>query len=400
MRNGSDAEIGALGLPRRVWLLGWISFFADVCSEIVYPVVPIFLRTVLGVPMAFVGIVEGLAEGTASVMNGLAGLHSDKTGRRTPYIQWGYALSAIGKPIVGLATGWGLVAFARVLDRFGKGLRTSARDALIADVAPADRRGRVFGMHRTMDTAGALVGVAIGLLLLYLLPGQYVLIFAIAFVPGVIAWLLTLRVQDVRSQATAEERARVSWRSLPKSYWWILAPNLLFALANSSDAFLLLRAKDLGLSDFSVVLAYLAYNVTYVLASYPAGRWSDRVGRWWLISGSWVLYAAVYLGFAVTGAGWLWPLFMLYGVYIGVSKGVGKALVADFAPKDAKGTALGVFNLATGVLALAASALTGVLWDAFGFAIALQACAALSVLAVLFVPIAVVRSRRLAAQGL
>jgi MFS family permease len=396
----SDAELGALGLPKRVWLLGWVSFFADVCSEIVYPVVPIFLRTVLGVPMAFIGVVEGLAEGTASFMNGVAGLHSDRTGRRAPYIRWGYALSAVGKPIVGLATGWGLVACARVLDRFGKGLRTTARDALIADVAPPEKRGRTFGMHRTMDTAGALVGVAMGLLLLYVLPGQYRLIFAIAFVPGVVAWALTLKVRDVQNRASAEERRRVSWRSLPKSYWWILAPNVLFAIANSSDVFLLLRAKDLGLTDFNVVLAYMAYNVTYVLVSYPAGRLSDKVGRWWLIAGSWTLYAGVYLGFSLTGVGALWPLFMLYGGYIGISKGVSKALVADYAPKEAKGTALGVFNMATGTFALAASVLTGVVWDAFGYAVAFQVCAGLALLAVLTIPVSILRSRRLVGQGL
>ncbi len=386
-RTDVGSETGRLGLPKRVWTLGWISFFADVSTEIAYPIIPIFLRVTLGVPMAFIGLVEGLAEATASILKGWSGLHSDRTGRRTPYIQWGYGLSAVGKPLLALATGWPMVAFSRFVDRFGKGLRTSARDALIAEVAPKDQAGRIFGMHRAMDTAGALVGVAIGLLLLWLLPGQYRMIFVLALVPGVIAWLLTLRVRESAPVATAEERARVSWRSLPASFWWVMAPCLVFALANSSDAFLLLRAKGLGLSDVQVVFAYMAYNLTYVLVSYPAGKLSDKVGRWWLIGSSWAVYALVYLGFSFAGASGLWPLFLLYGVYIGISQGVSKALVADHSPKEAKGTAMGVFNLLTGFAALLASGLTGVLWDQFGYTVALQVSAGLAVVALLMIPI-------------
>ena len=394
-----DAEPGRLGLPKRVWTLGWISFFADVSTEIVYPIVPIFLTSVLGAPKALVGLIEGLAEATASVLKGWSGLRSDRTGRRAPYVQWGYGLSAVGKPLLALAFAWPVALAARVIDRFGKGLRTSARDALIADVAPPERAGRIFGMHRMMDTAGALVGVALLLLMVWLFPGQYRLIFVLAFFPGVVAWWLTTRIREGAPAIAREVRERVSWRSLPASFWWVMVPCLLFALANSSDAFLLLRAKSLKLSDMQVVLAYMAYNVTYVLVSYPAGKLSDRVGRWWPIGASWLLYALVYLGFSMTGAGWLWPLFLLYGVYIGISQGVSKALVSDHAPKEAKGTAMGIFNLLTGVAALGASGLTGVLWDRYGFALAFQVSAGLAVLALVFVPVSLLKIKRPAPRG-
>jgi MFS family permease len=382
-----------------VWTLGWISFFADVSTEIAYPIIPIFLRTTLGVPMAYIGLVEGLAEATASVLKGWSGVWSDRIGRRTPFVQWGYGLSAVGKPLLALATGWPMVAFSRLVDRFGKGLRTSARDALIADVAPSEQSGRVFGMHRALDTAGALLGVAIGLTLLWLLPGQYRLIFVLALAPGLVAWLLTLRVKDSATAVTLEERSRVSWRSLPASFWWVLAPCLVFSLANSSDAFLLLRGKELGMTDMQVVLAYMAYNLTYVLVSYPAGKMSDKVGRWRLIAFSWAVYALVYFGFSLAGASGIWPLFFVYGVYIGISQGVSKALVADHSPVQAKGTAMGVFNLLTGLAALAASALTGVLWDRLGYATALQMSAGLAVVAMLCVPVALSQIRRREPRG-
>ncbi|HXH61186.1 MAG TPA: MFS transporter [Fimbriimonadaceae bacterium] len=388
-----DSEPGRWGIPRRVWTLGWVSFFADTSTEIIYPIVPLFLTRVLGAPMAIVGLVEGLAEATANVFKGWSGLHSDRIGKRKPFVEWGYGLSAVGKPLLALAFAWPVVVFARVLDRFGKGLRTSARDALIADVAPKETAGKIFGMHRTMDTAGALLGVVILLGLIALLNDQYKTIFLIAFVPGVVAWYLTTRIQESSPAVSKEERKKVSWRSLPSSFWWVMVPNLVFALANSSDAFLLLRAKDLHLTDFSVVFAYMAYNITYVLVSYPAGRLSDKVGRWWLMGSSWVLYALVYVGFALTGASALWPLFLLYGIYIGISQGVSKALVADNAPKEAKGTAMGVFNLLTGFAALGASGLTGLLWDYVGFSVAFLVAAGLAVVAVALVPLAITKSR-------
>lgn len=378
-------------IPPRVVKLGWISLFADVSSEMVYPVLPLFLASTLKAPALAMGLVEGIAEALVSFMRGWSGWHSDRMGRRLPYVQVGYLCSALGKPLLALAFAWPLVLGGRVLDRFGKGLRGPARNALLVESVEPSMYGRAFGFHGAMDTAGALIGVIIAMILLASLPGQYRLIFVLAFIPGLIAWLLTLRLGEAKTPVERSETAACAlhWRSIrfPRPYWRAVALSLVFGLGNSSNTFLLLRAKELGLSDFLVTLAYAIYNVAFVLISYPAGNLSDRVGRWPLMAGGWIVYAATYLGFAFANAFWLWPLFVLYGCFDGIIRGVGPALVADHAPTHARGYAMGLFAMLAGFTTLAASLITGMLWDQVSAQAAFLTCSAFALLAVVLIPL-------------
>lgn len=354
-----------------MWQLGWISFFADVSSEMAYPALPLFMNNVLKAPVAAIGLVEGVAEALVSIMKGLSGIHSDRTGRRTPYLRWGYGLSALGKPMIALAHAWPMVMVARVTDRLGKGVRTTARDALIADTVEAARRGEAFGLHRAMDTAGALVGVGLALVLLSWTPEGYRLLFLLAAIPGAISVALTFRLSEATPQGperaeTEKAPAPVSLRELPRGYWRALGLACVFALGNSSDTFLLLRAQDLGFSAAAAIGAYALYNVTYALLSRPMGVLSDRLGRWRVLGAGWLVYAGVYVGFALLGPHAVWPLFAVYGVYMGFTGGVGKALVADHAPPGSRGTALGFFYLTMGFATLVSSVVAGILWDQIG----------------------------------
>lgn len=362
-----------------------------------YPVLPLFLSQTLKAPAIALGAVEGVAEALVSFMKGWSGWHSDKRGARTPYIRWGYGCSALGKPLLALATSWPFVFVGRLLDRFGKGIRTTARDALIAESVEKDSYGRAFGFHRAMDTAGAFVGVVVALAFLYFLPGEYRLVFILALIPGAISVWLTFRVKETeKTKEGFNPQATNHKPHFSPAYWRAVVIFLIFALANSSDTFLLLKAKQDGLSDFLVVLAYAAYNVTYALTSYPVGKWSDRIGRWPILAIAWVLFAAVYAGFAYSNAALLWPLFALYGIYIGMTQGVGKALVADCSPKESMGTAMGLFAMLSGLATLLASLLTGFIWDRVSAQAAFLTCAALAAFAVLLIPLTAPLAKRTA----
>jgi len=435
-------------IPARVWQLGWVSFFADICSEIVYPVIPLFLKAI-GAPATAMGAIEGAAEGLVSFMKGASGRHSDVTGKRTPYIRWGYALSALGKPLLAAATVWPVVLGGRLLDRFGKGIRTTARDALIVDSVDQAHYGKAFGLHRAMDTAGAFVGVLLALGFLALWPGAYRTMFLLAAIPGAVSVLLVMKVKereegedgeggedgedglpdpDQPSQplqsspslphSSSEQPSQplqsspsspspfpslsASLRQMPAPYWRALGLNALFALGNSSDTFLLLRARNLGLSDAMVILAYALYNVTFTIMAFPAGAMSDKLGRWRVLAFGWLIYAAAYWGFSMTDASWSWPalfgLFALYGLYIGFTQGVSKALVADHSPKALKGTAMGMYYFVTGFATLAASLLTGILWDRYSPAVAFQVAAGIAVVSAVFVPVTSMVIRRQKAE--
>jgi len=400
-------------LPKAVRNLGWISFFTDFASEMAYPVVPLFLVSALGAPVAVLGLIEGVAEAIVSVMKGLSGWHSDKIGRRVPYIRAGYGLAALSKPLLALAYAWPMVFLARAVDRLGKGLRTTARDAMIVDAVDGAIAGRAFGFHRMMDTGGAIVGVLFALLLLKFLPGEYRLIFLIAGVPGLAAVWLTFRLRelyraDQLSSAKPAPNALAPERPGPEpaaaaqettlaqgltgfstSYWLTLGLLALFAFANSSDTLLLLRAKNLGWNDTQVILGYLLFNLTYALSAYPLGILSDRLGRWRMLVGGWALYAVVYFGFSVSDGQSIWWLFPLYGLSMGLTEGVGKALISGHIPPERKGTALGLFHMTLGFTALASSVVAGLLWDnvspsapfRLGGAVALAAVVAALILA-------------------
>ncbi|MBI5434436.1 MAG: MFS transporter [Planctomycetes bacterium] len=381
-------------LPPTVRRLGWISFLVDVASEMLYPLIPVFVSETLGAPGKALGWIEGAAEGTAAFTSGVAGVRSDRLKKRVPFVRLGYALSALSKPLLALAYAWPAVLALRVFDRIGKGVRTAPRDALIADVVAKEHRGRAYGFHRSMDTAGAFVGVLCALGLLAWLGDRYRLIFALAAVPALIAVAITFTLREPAAGtsgtagATSSARAPARFRDLPARFWTTAGVLWLFALGNSSDTFLLLRAKDQGFSATTVVLAYALYNLVYSFAAYPAGALSDRVGRKRMIALGLVLFVGVYAGFAALGGAHLWWLFALYGVHMGLVQGVASALIADAAPSELKATAIGAYRMGVGFATLTASVAAGYLWDEVGHAAPFwfgAAAAALACLALLVV---------------
>ncbi|MBI5684690.1 MAG: MFS transporter [Verrucomicrobia bacterium] len=367
-----------LKFHRNVWALGWTSFFTDVSSEIIYPLLPVFLTTTLGASMAFVGLIEGIAESTASLLKVVSGWWSDKIAKRKPFAVGGYALSGLTRPIIALAAvGWHVLA-ARFIDRIGKGIRTAPRDALLADSVPADRRGAAFGLQRSMDHAGAIVGPLIAFALLTWVTSDYRAIFWVAAVPMVFAVAaLVFGTSEVTPERDAKSSA-APFVATPK-FKRYLALLVLFTLGNSSDAFLILRAKDLGVADAMLPLLWVALHVVKMCSSLPAGVLSDRIGRKTLIVTGWLVYAAVYVGFGAASEAWhIWGLFIAYGFFFGMTEAAEKAIVADFYPSEQRGRAFGLYNAAVGFAALPASLLMGWLWQQFGVTVAFDTGAGLA----------------------
>jgi MFS family permease len=351
-----------------VLLLSIVSLLTDISSDMVYPLVPLFLAGQLGAPAPVVGMIEGLAEATASLFKWLSGALSDRWGKRKLFCLAGYGLAAITKPMLALAGGWPLVLCARVLDRFGKGLRGSPRDALIADSTPPELRGRAFGFHRSADSIGAVCGPLLALVLLATLPGDYRAAFLIAFVPGLLSTLFILPVRD-RAVPSADRRVFSfgAVRRADPALRRFLLITLVFALGNSSDMFLIMRARELGGSGTTAVLLYAVYQAANVLCSFPAGVISDRLGRKTVLSAGFFLFAAIYLGVGLAGSVTvLWALFPLYGVYQALTDGVGKAFIVDLATEADRGAALGLQAAMTGVSTLPASLVAGFLWEKAG----------------------------------
>ena len=355
---------------RNVVLLGLTSLLTDISSEMVYPLVPFFLTAVLGASPAMLGLIEGLAESAASLLKVFAGVISDRMRKRKGLIIAGYGAAALGKLLLALASGWGMVLAARVVDRFGKGIRTAPRDALIADSAHEDRRGRAFGLHRTLDTWGAVLGVGLGYWFFTRMPDQYTRVFLVALVPAALGVLVLLAVRESRHEGPRVAPPSLGWSVLPRRLQFFLVISLLFALGNSSNAFLLLRAKSLGFTAAVAILLYGVYNVSYALSSYPVGRISDRIGRKTLLVAGYAFYGLVYLGFALldgASMAWLaWALFTLYGLYSGFTDGVEKALVSDLAPRQLRATAIGLHGTLVGVGLFPASLIAGELWTWLG----------------------------------
>ena len=351
-------------LPENVRALGWVSFANDLASELAYPVVPLFLTITLGAPVAVVGLIEGIAEGTAVGLRGISGRLSDRAAhRRVPWIFSGYAVSAVARPVIAAAPTWGWVLGGRVADRLGKAARTAPRDALIKDSTPASLMGASFGYHRALDTAGAVVGPVIAVAMLASGASLRSVLW-LAVIPGFLTLLLLRRVHEKPAAAASPARVKPAAVPMPRSFWFVLSVWVVFSLGNSSDVFLLLRSKELGLSSTLVILAYAFYNVVYSGLSWPLGALSDRVSRPLVLAGGLVVFALVYLGFAAASASWaVWPLFIVYGVYIAATEGVARAWVADHAPSGASGTAYGIFAAATGASLLFASVVAGLLWS-------------------------------------
>ena len=358
------------GLGRNVIILGFVSLFTDISSEMLYPVIPIFLTTVLHAPMSVVGLIEGVAESTASLLKILFGWLSDRLTRRKPFVIAGYALSAVSKPLLALAGSWHLVLGSRMVDRLGKGIRTSPRDALIASSCDADSRGRAFGLHRAMDTTGAVIGPVLAVVLLSTLGYSYRSLFLLAFIPAVLgvgALLFVRETARAAAPATADAALPHTGRRFDPDLLKFLAAYAIFALGNSSDVFLLLRAKDIGLSTNGVLMTYVFYNAVYAMAATPAGWLSDKLSRTALLVGGLSVFSVVYVGFALATETWMiWPLFAFYGFYGAATEGVSKALVADLSHDTSRGTAMGLMHTVTGILALVASIAAGQLWSRAG----------------------------------
>jgi MFS family permease len=355
------------GLTKNVTFLGVVSGLTDISSEMLYPIVPVFLTSVLGAPMQVVGLIEGVAEATASFVKIVGGRLSDRFNRRKPFVVAGYSLSAVSKPLLALAASWHFVLFSRFIDRVGKGLRTSARDALIAGSIDKEHWGKAFGFHRAMDTLGAALGPLAALAMIHLMGREtpdYKMIFMAAFVPallgvGVLVWFVKEAVQARPAGSPAPAAAPMS-----RDFKTFVALYAIFALFNSSDVFLIMKAKSMGFTLTHVILAYTGYNLVYALLASPAGWLSDRLGKVKTMTFGFAVFAAVYLGFAFAGEPWMiWPLFALYGFYGAFNEGIAKAVVSNLSGESNRASAMGYFQGALGFLTFAASALAGFLWD-------------------------------------
>ena len=359
-------------IPRSVWILGWVSLLTDISSETIHSLLPLFLVSVLGAGVLTVGIIEGIAEATASVVKVFSGALSDYLGYRKGLAVLGYGFSTLVKPLFALATSPTWVLVARFGDRLGKGIRVSPRDALVADATPPALRGAAYGLRQSLDTIGAFLGPLAAFVLMIVLENNFRLVFWLALLPGILAVsLLAIGVHEPRKIAEPTSRTNPlngqALQRLDQEYWILVGVALLFNLGNSSDAFLLLRASETGIPAAMVPLTLLVMNLAYSLSAYPIGVLSDRFSRIKLLLGGYLLYALIYLGFAVVQAPWqIWGLFALYGLHLGMTQGVLLALVADRVPLELRGTAFGFLNLAVGVALLPASLLAGGLWQAVG----------------------------------
>jgi MFS family permease len=370
--EGSNKKTGLRGLPRNVWAVSLTSFFMDVSSEMVINILPLFLSNVLGIKTNIIGIIEGVAEATASLLKLFSGWLSDQLKARKWLAVSGYAISALSKPFFYFANSWEAVAAVRWADRVGKGVRTSPRDALVADSVNEEMRGLAFGFHRAADTGGAVIGLLIALGAVWLAQSSNLDLTAhtfrtlvlISLIPAFLAVLaLALGSQDVPVKG-ARNLPRFAFRSLGKPFVTFMIIVSIFDLGNSSDAFLVLRAQERGLNVIGVLGMLVTFNLVYTLVSTPAGSLSDRIGRRKLIVGGWLVYAAIYYGFALAQTGiQIWILYTIYGIYYGMAFGTANAMIADLVPEALRGTAYGTYNAILGILDFPASVIAGILWQ-------------------------------------
>jgi MFS family permease len=374
-----------IGLQRNVFFTGLVSFFMDMSSEMIYPLVPIFLSSVLGVNKSVIGIIEGIAESTASLLKIFSGWFSDRIGKRKILLIVGYGISTLSRPILALSTLWSHVLVFRFTDRFGKGIRGAPRDAIIAESTHHKDLGRSFGFHRGMDTLGAVIGPAIAFILLLLFTENFRLVFWFSMIPGIIAVLIIVffikeqksKVAEVQRSDTPELLAPGALpgreASIPdnKNFDWrfkaFVAIATLFAMGNSSDVFLILKATDTGIEEMQIPILYLCFNLVYALTAIPAGILSDRIGRKRIILAGFILFGFIYWGFAsASEQKHIWWLFLLYGVFMGLTEGIQKAYLGTIIPDKFKATGYGIFNMSIGLAVLPASIIGGWLWDKYG----------------------------------
>jgi len=379
----SRTEKGKGSAHQEIWALGWVSFLNDAASEMIYPLLPDFITRTLGAGPAVLGLIEGIAESTASLAKVGAGWWSDKVGRRKPFVVAGYALAAVARPLVGVARSWAQILAIRFSDRLGKGLRTPPRDALLADIASSGDRGRAYGLQRAMDNAGAFVGPIVAALLLKFFIHEERTVFLLTLVPGLLAVaVLVFRIPE-RKVDRGAPKVKLEWPpKLPRRLWIVISIFCFFTLANSTDAFLLLRARDCGIPVWQLPLLWAAFNGAKAVLGVPFGALSDRIGRAPLIVAGWTIYAIAYVGFAFASSpGAAWALFGFYALFFAATEGAERALIADLAEGDLRGRAFGVFHGAVGLAALPASILFGLWWKILGPRTAFLIGAALSLVA-------------------
>lgn len=354
------------GITRNVFILGLVSLFTDLSSQMVFPLIPLFLITVLGTGAYAVGIVEGAAETTASLLKVVSGYWSDKIKRRKPFVFFGYSLSAITKPLFAFATIWSFVLFVRVIERIGKGLRTAPRDAIVAESSDESVRGKAYGFHRAMDGIGSVSGAALAFLLLPIL--GYRNIFLFAFIPGIIAVFVILFIKEKKTPAREEDpkeiSIKLSFKELPMNLKLFIIVSSIFALGHFGYAFLLLRAVDIGLADDMAILLYVLLYIAYSVCAIPSGTLSDKIGRKPVLSAGYVLFGITSLGLVFTSNIYsILLLFVIYGIFYAMIDGTQRAFVVDLAPEHLKATALGTFHAAIGLVALPGGYIAGLLWD-------------------------------------
>ncbi|MBM7652098.1 MFS family permease [Neobacillus cucumis] len=360
------------GLNSVILVLGIVSLMTDLSSQMIVPILPLYLTSILHVQVGTLGIIEGIAESTASILKFFSGWMSDRFGKRKWLMVGGYGLSNLIKPFFALSSTWGQVLFIRFADRIGKGIRTSPRDAILADTTTKEERGKAFGFRRSMDTLGAALGPLVTYMILTLWNGSYQSVFWFSAIPGLVATLLLIFfLKDKRNQKTppssVKRLPKISFKGLHPRFVWFTLITLLFTIGNFSDAFLILRAKDVGMAAAYIPLTYFAYNIVTSIFSTPFGMISDRIGRRPVLITGYLMFALIYLGFGLvhTVSG-IWVLFFVYGVYYATTEGIQKAYVSDMVPEGQRGMALGTFNALIGIAALPASVMAGFLWQSFG----------------------------------
>jgi len=358
-------------ITKTVLLVSLVSLFTDIASEMLYPVMPVFLRSI-GFSVLLIGILEGIAESTAGFSKGYFGKLSDTSGRRLPFVQWGYFLSAISKPLMALFTYPIWIFFARTTDRLGKGIRTGARDAILSDESTRDNKGKIFGFHRSLDTVGAAIGPVAALLFLYFYPGQYRLLFIIAFIPGLFSISITFLIREKARNAKPVENGKgffsfiYYWKRSNRLYKQLVIGLLAFTLFNSSDAFLLLAMKNNGLSDISMIAVYIFYNLVYAIISFPIGIIADKIGMKKVLITGLLIFSIVYIIFGFVNNIWIFfGIFILYAVYAASTEGISKAWISNICNKEDTATAIGFYTGFASILTLLSSILTGILWFVF-----------------------------------
>lgn len=359
-------------LTRTILLVSFVSFFTDIASEMLYPVMPVYLQSI-GFSVLLIGILEGVAEATAGLSKGYFGNYSDKLNSRVPFVRWGYTFSAISKPLMAIFTFPLWIFFVRTLDRLGKGIRTGARDAMLSDEASKENKGKVFGFHRALDTAGAALGPLAALIFLHYYPEQYKWLFVIAVIPGIVAIALTFLLKDKHRDEPVSKKSpgfltfMAYWKQSSRQYKLLVTGLLAFTLFNSSDAFLLLSVKSKGFSDTYMISVYIFYNLIYALLSFPIGILADKIGLARTLIGGLIVFAIVYffMGFAVVDWQFI-LLFGLYALYAAASEGISKAWISNLAAKDKTATAIGFYTSFASIFTMLASSLAGFIWYSFG----------------------------------